>query len=56
MKRSISPTFPTKTGPLALGALALLATLATPASAQTTEDLKLLADDGAAEDLSLIHI
>ena len=44
MKRSISPTFPTKTGPLALGALALLATLATPASAQTTEDLKLLAD------------
>ena len=47
MKHSNSPTLPAKTGRLALGALALLATLATPASAQTTEDLKLLASDGA---------
>ena len=50
MKHSTSPTLPTKTGPLTLGALALLATLATPASAQTTEDMKLLANDGEASD------
>ncbi|MED6334909.1 MAG: FG-GAP repeat protein, partial [Planctomycetota bacterium] len=46
MKHSTSPTLSTKTGRLALGALVLLATLAAPASAQTTEDLKLLASDG----------
>ncbi|MED6333802.1 MAG: FG-GAP repeat protein [Planctomycetota bacterium] len=50
MKHSTSPTLATKTGRLALGALALLATLAAPARAQTTEDLKLLASDGGTSD------